>query len=95
VHVDQQRTRYWERLVRLREVMALAGAEASLPGGGFYLWVPTPGGDDWGFTERLAVDGGLLASPGEFYGDEARGHVRLAAVAPMARLDLVAARLGG
>ena len=94
-HVDAQRTRYRERLVRLRQVIALAGAEASLPGGGFYLWVPAPGGDDWGFTERLAVEGGLLASPGEFYGDAGRGHVRLAAVAPLAQLDLVAARLGG
>jgi succinyldiaminopimelate transaminase len=94
-HVDAQRARYWERLVRLREVVALAGAEAPLPGGGFYLWVPAPGGDDWAFTERLAVEGGLLASPGEFYGDAGRGHVRFAAVAPPERLDLVAARLGG
>jgi succinyldiaminopimelate transaminase len=94
-HVDAQRTRYWERLVRLREVVALAGAEAPLPAGGFYLWVPAPGGDDWGFTERLAAEGGVLASPGEFYGDAGRGHVRLAAVAPLAQLDLVAARLGG
>ncbi len=95
VQVDQQRERYRERLVRLQEIVALAGAEASLPGGGFYLWVPAPDGDDWGFVERLAVDGGLLGSPGEFYGDAGRGHVRLAAVAPLDRLDLVASRLGG
>jgi aspartate/methionine/tyrosine aminotransferase len=93
-HVDGQRGRYRERLIRLREIVALAGAEAPLPGGGFYLWVPAPGGDDWGFTQRLAVEGGLLGSPGEFYGEAGRGHVRLAAVAPLERLDLVASRLG-
>jgi aspartate/methionine/tyrosine aminotransferase len=94
-HVDAQRERYWERLTRLRQIVALAGAEASLPGGGFYLWVPAPDGDDWGFVERLATEGGLLGSPGEFYGEAGRGHVRLAAVAPLDRLDLVASRLAG
>jgi succinyldiaminopimelate transaminase len=92
-HVDQQRLRYWERLVRLREVLALAGVDAPLPGGGFYLWAPAPDGDDWGLVERLATQGGLLASPGEFYGEAGRGHVRVAAVAPLDRLDLVASRL--
>jgi aspartate/methionine/tyrosine aminotransferase len=94
-HVEEQRRRYWERLVRLREIVALAGADASMPGGGFYLWVPVAGGDEWGFVERLAVDGGLLCSPGEFYGEAGRGNVRLAAVAPIAQLDLVASRLVG
>ncbi|HWW44353.1 MAG TPA: pyridoxal phosphate-dependent aminotransferase [Acidimicrobiia bacterium] len=94
-HVDAQRERYWERLNRLRDIVALAGAEAPLPGGGFYLWVPAPDGDDWGFVERLATEGGLLGSPGEFYGEAGRGHVRLAAVAPLDRLDLVASRLAG
>jgi succinyldiaminopimelate transaminase len=94
-HVDAQRERYRERLVRLREIVALAGADAPMPGGGFYLWVPAPDGDDWGFAERLATEGGLLASPGEFYGEAGRGHVRLAAVAPLERLDLVASRLVG
>jgi len=93
VHVAEQRRRYWERLVRLREVLALVGVDAPLPGGGFYLWAPAPDGDDWGLVERLAVQGGLLASPGEFYGEAGRGHVRIAAVAPLERLELVASRL--
>jgi succinyldiaminopimelate transaminase len=94
-HVEEQRNRYWERLVRLRKVLALAGIDAPLPRGGFYLWVPAPDGDDWGLVERLATQGGLLGSPGEFYGDAGRGHVRLAAVASLERLDLVASRLRG
>ena len=94
VHVDAQRERYRARLARLRDILCAAGVEAPLPGGGFYLWAPAPEGDDWGLVERLAADAGLLGSPGEFYGDAGRGHVRLAAVAPMERLDVVAKRLG-
>jgi len=94
VHVDAQRERYRARLARLREILAAAGIDAPLPGGGFYVWAPAPDGDDWALVERLAADGGLLGSPGEFYGDAGRGHVRLAAVAPMERLDVVAKRLG-
>jgi len=93
-HVDAQRQRYRERLDRLQSVLRLAGVDAPLPGGGFYLWAPAPGGDDWGLVERLATEAGLLASPGEFYGEAGRGYVRLAAVAPLERLDLVASRLG-
>jgi succinyldiaminopimelate transaminase len=93
-HVDEQRRRYQDRLARLRQILAAIGVDAPVPGGSFYLWVPAPGGDDWGLVERLAADGGLLGSPGEFYGEAGRGHVRLAAVAPLERLDLVARRLG-
>jgi len=68
--------------------------DVPLPGGGLYLWAPAPGGDAWGLVERLATDAGCLASPGEFYGPDATGHVRLAMVVPDERLELVAARLG-
>jgi aspartate/methionine/tyrosine aminotransferase len=48
----------------------------------------------WAFTERLAADGGALVSPGDLYGSQGAGHVRVAMVQPMERLDLVARRLG-
>jgi succinyldiaminopimelate transaminase len=91
-HVEAQRRRYRRRLERLARMFSVLGSEVSLPEGGFYLWAPAPGGDEWAFTERLAVAGGLLVSPGEFYG--APGYVRVAAVAPTERIELVAARLG-
>jgi aspartate/methionine/tyrosine aminotransferase len=94
-HVDAQRARYRERLARLRALLARAGVDAPLPGGGFYLWAPAPDGDAWGLAERLAAEAGVLVSPGEFYGEAGRGWVRLAAVAPVERLQLVEARLAG
>jgi aspartate/methionine/tyrosine aminotransferase len=65
-----------------------------MPAGAFYLWAPAPGGDAWGLARRLAVDGGILVSPGDFYGTTGAGHVRVAAVAPDDRIELAATRLG-
>ena len=45
-------------------------------------------------TRRLAAEGGVVASPGEFYGPDGAGSVRLALVQPDDRLELVARRLG-
>ena len=91
-HVDEQRARYLGRLERMREVLQAAGIDAVLPEGGFYLWVAAPDGDGWSLATRLAEEGGVLASPGEFYGDPTR--VRLAMVRPDDEIALVAKRLG-
>jgi len=92
-HVDVQRERYRRRLLALQAAMADLGLDAPMPGGGFYLWVEAPGGDAWGLTERLARAGGAIVSPGEFYGEAGAGHVRIAAVQPDERIDLVVERL--
>jgi succinyldiaminopimelate transaminase len=93
-HVQAQRVRYWQRLDRMRTVLAELGIEAPLPGGSFYLWVPAPRSDAWGLAEMLARQLGVLVSPGEFYGPQASGHVRIAMVQPDERLSLVEDRAG-
>jgi aspartate/methionine/tyrosine aminotransferase len=93
-HVGLQRAVYAERLDHFGEVLSDVGAGSAQPGGGFYLWAAVPGGDAWAFTERLAVDGGCLVSPGDLYGPPGAGHVRVAMVQPRDRLELVARRLG-
>ncbi len=93
-HVDQQRERYQERLAYFAGVLSgPAGHAVATPGGSFYLWVAAPEGDAWGFADRLAVDGGVLVTPGDTFGPQGAGHVRVALVQPMDRLRLVAARL--
>jgi succinyldiaminopimelate transaminase len=92
-HVDVQRRRYQERLAFFADVLRGAGAKVELPGGSFYLWAEAPGGDAWAFTRALARKGGVLVSPGEFYGPAGAAYVRVAMVAPVERLKLVADRL--
>ena len=92
-HVDEQRERYRERLELFQAVLAKLDVHAPLPAGGFYLWAEAPDGDEWAFTLRLAREGGCLVSPGDFFGEGGRGHVRVAMVQPRDRLELVASRL--
>jgi len=94
-HADHQAGIYRRRLERFAGILRDAyGIDVPMPGGGIYLWVPAPDGDAWGFTEELAVKGGALVSPGEFYGPRSTGYIRVAVVQPDERLDLVASRLG-
>ncbi|HTO01634.1 MAG TPA: aminotransferase class I/II-fold pyridoxal phosphate-dependent enzyme [Microthrixaceae bacterium] len=93
-HVLEQRDRYLSRLRKLAGVMESLGLVAPLPGGGFYLWVAAPDQDAWALTERLARELGIVVSPGEFYGEQGSGHVRIAAVQPDDQVELVAARVG-
>jgi aspartate/methionine/tyrosine aminotransferase len=98
MHVEVQRERYRERLVFLAAVLGDAGCPVELPEGGFYLWVPVPAerwNDAWSMAEGLARQAGLLVSPGDLYGPEGAGFVRVAVVQPMDRLELVAERLAG
>ncbi len=95
-HVEAQRARYRERLAYLAGVLDRHGCPVALPEGGFYLWVPVPPSrwpDAWAMAESLANDGGILVSPGDLYGEERAGHVRIAVVQPMERLALVGERL--
>ena len=93
-HVDAQRERYRARLERLRVILRDGLAvDASMPQGAFYLWVPAPDGDAWALTARLAKEAGALVSPGEFYGRLGADHVRIAAVQPDERIELLAQRL--
>ena len=91
-HVEVQAARYHGRLERLVGLLGDLGIGATMPQGGFYLWVAAPDGDAWGLTRRLAETLGIVVSPGEFYGPGGAGHVRIAAVATDDRLDLVAER---
>ncbi|GIU85450.1 MAG: aminotransferase [Acidimicrobiales bacterium] len=92
-HVEDQRERYMRRLEAAMELVRAAGAEAEMPGGGFYLWVRSPGVDAWEFARLLAERAGVLVSPGDFFGDSAKAHVRVAAVRPADQIRSAAKRL--
>lgn len=92
-HVVVQRGRYRHRLELLAEVIERwSGRSLLRPDGSFYLWFPVD--DGWEFATRFARDGGALVSPGEFYGPQGAGFVRIAVVQPDEKIELVARRLG-
>jgi succinyldiaminopimelate transaminase len=91
-HVAVQRDRYRRRLDRMRGILGeWLGVDVPAPAGAFYLWLDV--GDGWEFAERLAVEGGAVASPGEFYGAVSGNFARIAVVQPDERIELVAMRL--
>lgn len=103
-HVELQRRRYLGRLEHTAAAFQAVGLDATVPHGGFYLWVPVPGwaeeqsrgeGRDgaWVLAEALARCAGILVSPGEFYGPTGAGFVRVAVVVPDERLDPALERL--
>lgn len=91
--IDAQRVRYRSRLERMSAILARMGLDTPLPDGGFYLWVAAPDGDAWALADRLASELGVVGSPGEFYGEAAKDHLRLAMVQPDASFDLLESRL--
>jgi succinyldiaminopimelate transaminase len=91
-HVAAQREVYRRRLTRLREILRSVGIEAPMPAGGFYLWAEAPDGDAWALAGRLAADLGVIVTPGETFGPAGAPFVRIAAVQPDDRIDLVADR---
>ena len=80
---------------------ALVAEAPRPPCGGFYWWVRAPSGDVWTLARQLARWAGLIVSPGEFYCEQSPGSgdcdprqfVRVAAVQPDERLELVGRRL--
>lgn len=94
-HVRAQRQTYLDRLKAMQSVLGEIGLKPELPEGGFYLWVHAPDGDAWRLAEHLAVNAGVLVSPGEFYGAAGSEFIRLALVAPLEGLASVGERLAG
>jgi N-succinyldiaminopimelate aminotransferase len=86
-HVQENRRLYVEKF---RAVLPLLKPplEASMPEGGFYLWMRTPI-DDAEFVRRLHAEYNVLALPGSYLAREAggdnpgRNRVRIALVAPL------------
>jgi len=62
--------------------------------GGFYQWLPIPGGEDtMAFCLRLRDEGRVVVVPGNAFGDGGRGHVRVSYAGDPARIREGVARL--
>lgn len=76
--VAEQYGRYRQRLGDLVVALRAYGYSTSMPQGALYVWVRAKSGDCWKDLEALARIG-IVASPGEFYGDP--GALRFSATA--------------
>jgi succinyldiaminopimelate transaminase len=93
-HVEIQRARYAERRHYARARLAEAGLVDAGGPSSFYLWARSadPAEDGWAVAARLAGSGTLVAA-GDLYGDGGAGHVRIALVEPLERLELAFDRM--
>ena len=88
--VRVQRNIYARRLHALDEALSSYGYDAVMPQGGLYIWAPARSGDCWADMADLSRLG-ILASPGEFYGD---GHyLRFSSTITDEQLELALGRL--
>ena len=90
-HVEAQRSRYTARRRILQPALESVGFRIDHSDGGLYLWCTC--GEDGRAGVDLLARHGILAAPGDFYGEAARGHVRVALTATDERVAAAAARL--
>ena len=75
-HVAQQRARYNARRDALRPALEACGFRIDFSNSGLYIWC-TRDEDAWTSVDWLASRG-ILATPGSFYGEKGKNHIRIA-----------------
>jgi succinyldiaminopimelate transaminase len=91
VHVAEQRARYNARKDALRPALISAGFTIEFSDSGLYLWC-TRNEDAWASVAWLA-ERGILATPGSFYGEQGKNHIRIAMTASDALISDAVQRL--
>jgi succinyldiaminopimelate transaminase len=90
-HVAEQRARYNARRAKLAPALKAAGFEIEFSNAGLYIWC-TRNESDWDSVSWLA-NLGILATPGNFYGELGKSHIRIAMTASDEQITEAAARI--
>ncbi len=90
-HVAKQRELYNSRREKLRPALERAGFTIQESKAGLYIWC-TRNESDWASVEWLA-NLGILATPGNFYGEKGARNIRLALTATDKAIDEAVIRL--
>jgi aspartate/methionine/tyrosine aminotransferase len=90
-HVAEQRARYNSRRAKLAPALKAAGFHIEYSNAGLYIWC-TRNESDWDSVSWLA-NLGILATPGNFYGELGKLHIRIAMTATDLQIDEAAARI--
>ena len=92
--IDELRMIYQERRDVLYEGLKDAGIELQMPGATFYLWARVPEGfESAGYATHLLEKAGVLATPGNGFGEPGEGYIRFALTVPTDRLMEAAKRI--
>lgn len=85
--VDELRDIYQQRRDALYQGLKDAGMEVQKPGATFYLWARVPEGfNSADYATRLLERAGVLATPGNGFGESGEGYIRFALTVPVERL---------
>ena len=57
--------------------MRRGGIACERSAGSFYLWVDVGCEDSWAFADKLLDERHVALAPGEAFGDQGKGHVRI------------------
>lgn len=90
-HVAEQRARYNARRAKLAPALISAGFKVEFSNAGLYIWC-TRNESDWDSVSWLA-NLGILATPGNFYGELGKSHIRIAMTASDLQIAEAAARI--
>ena len=91
LHVAEQRARYNARKDAMRPALVEAGFTVEFSDSGLYLWC-TRNEDAWTSVAWLA-ERGILATPGSFYGQKGKNHIRIAMTASDTHIAAAVVRL--
>ena len=91
IHVAEQRSRYNARRAVLVPALKAAGFQIEYSNAGLYIWC-TRQESDWESVSWLA-NLGILATPGNFYGELGNSHIRIAMTATDLQIAEAAERI--
>jgi len=92
--IDEMLALYGNRRERVLTTLRDLGWTADPPPGTFYLWIPVPDGhDSLGFCDYVLEECAVVLAPGNGYGKNGEGFVRISLTVKDDRLDEALARM--
>lgn len=92
--IDDMRKIYTERRDALMVGLKELGIDMDPPKATFYVWAPVPKGhDSMGFSKILLEEAGIVATPGNGFGDYGEGYVRFALTSSVDRINEAVERM--
>lgn len=93
--IDERNAIYQQRRDRILAALPKVGLSAQTPKGSLYVWarVTDPALDGGSYAEAALLNAHVSVAPGEIYGADGKGYVRISLGTPDARLDEALSRL--